>query len=138
MGIAESWSAWRRGEGWNNAFGYLYLSQDDIDAGKAAESRLDALNRDQFDAGRISDQEYTDRQSRINSSSITSMLENPETSPWSGFKEGLAEGADNVQSTIKGAIAAPINFTLGAIPWQVWLIAGVFLAWKAGLIKVGK
>lgn len=132
MAIGESIKAAARGD-LEQAFGFLWLSQDEIDRGRLADSRLDQLNRNAFEAGKISGEEYAARYGKIQASSMDALLEDPMSSPWSGFKEGLKEGAENVQGAVKNTLAAPFNFAFGSIPWQVWLLGLVALAWYLGL-----
>lgn len=135
MAIGESFRAFRRGEGFERSFGYLWLSQEDIDRGRDATNKLDELNRKAFEVGKINDQEYQERTARLHSTDVENLLTDPNSSPLQGFKEGFEEGAANVQSAIKETIRAPITFGLGAIPWQAWLIVGLFVAWKLGAFK---
>lgn len=43
------------------------------------------------------------------------------------FAEGWSEGADNMQGKVKKILAAPLNWTFGAIPWQLWAVGAVAL-----------
>lgn len=133
MAIGEAWRAWQRGESWNNVFGYAVVSQETIDSGRAADSRLLELNRAAFEKGTWNEEQYLASNARLHTSSMEELISNPDSSPWQGFQEGLAEGAANVQGGIKKTLAAPFNFTFGAIPWQIWAAVGVFLAFKLGL-----
>lgn len=44
---------------------------------------------------------------------------------WDGFKEGAAQGAAATADTVRSALAAPINWTFRAIPWQLWAVGAV-------------
>lgn len=44
---------------------------------------------------------------------------------WEGFKAGAAEGAASTADAIRAGIAAPINWTFRAIPWQLLAIGAV-------------
>lgn len=134
MAIGEAWRAFRRGESWNNVFGYAVVSQEEIDRGRAADSRLQELNQEKFDSGKWNAQQYADSNARLHASSLDELISNPDSSPWAGFKDGLEEGVANVQSGIKGTLAAPINFTLGSIPWQIWALVGLYVAWRLGAL----
>ena len=135
MAIGEAWRAWRRGDGFEKSVGYLWLSQEDIDNNRDTTSRLDEVNRKAFDAGKLSEQDYLDRTARNHTTEIGSLVADPASSPWGGFKEGLKEGVENVQGAIKETIRAPITFGLGAIPWQAWVILLIWGAWRLGLMK---
>lgn len=134
MSFGEAWKSWRRGEGWDSTFGYLYLSQEEIDRGRNLDNRLDASNRAAFERGTITQDQFDASSRRLSESQFGNLLTDPNSSIWGGFKEGWQEGADNVQGVIKKGLAAPINFTFGAIPWQVWAAVGVYIAWKLGLL----
>jgi hypothetical protein len=134
MALGEFWRALSRGDGWEKSFGYLTLSQDEIDRGRDLDNKLDQVNRVAFERGLVSQADYDKTSARLAQSSMDVLLENPDSSPWAGFKEGWKEGADNIQSGIKKTLAAPFNFTLGAIPWQVWLLVGGYIAWRMGLL----
>jgi hypothetical protein len=133
MAIGEAWKAWQRGESWNNVFGYAVTSQEEIDRGRSADSRLMEMNRAAFETGKWNEEQYLASNARLHTSSMDELIANPDSSPWAGFQEGLKEGAANVQGSIKSTLAAPFNFTMGAIPWQVWLAVGLFLGFKLGL-----
>lgn len=132
MAIGETLKAWGRGE-FSKGLDYLFIDQADVDAGRLADNRLEQLNRKAFDQGLWTDEEWAGISKRMADAKYDNQV--AESSPWSGFQEGFAEGAANVQDTIKKGIAAPLNFTLGAIPWQVWAVAGLFLAFKLGLLN---
>ncbi len=134
MSVSEAWKSWNRGEVWEKSFGYLYLSQDEIDRGRALDNRLDASNRVAFERGLVSEKQYQESTARLADASLANLLTNPDSSPWQGFQEGAAEGAKSMQEGIKKGLAAPFNFTFGAIPWQVWLVLGGYIAWRLGLL----
>ena len=51
------------------------------------------------------------------------------------FLDGLDEGADNQRGIFTGTINTLIGTPLKLIPWQVWLAAALFGAWKLGLFN---
>lgn len=140
MGLAEAWKAWQRGEPIGDSLGYIFVSDAEIERGRKLDSQLEQLNREAFEAGVWSQDEYDQVLGHQATSAIDYELTNPETSPWGGFKEGFAEGASNVQESIRKGLSVPINWTLGAIPWQIWLILFLVVAWKLGWLRwaIGK
>lgn len=134
MGISSAWSAWRRGESWEKTFGYLYVSEAEIKRGLDADNKLDALNRQAFESGKWTGDQYAGASARAAETSMDALLTDPQSSPWAGFQEGLAEGKQNVQDTIKAGLSSPIQFGLGSIPWEIWALALAWGAWKLGLL----
>lgn len=51
------------------------------------------------------------------------------------FWEGWDEGADNIRNTVGGTINTVTGSAFSVIPWQLWLGAGLWLAWHFGLFK---
>jgi hypothetical protein len=50
------------------------------------------------------------------------------------FDTGWNEGAANIRNTIGSTVNRIVSTPFKVIPWQVWLIAAAFGAWKLGLL----
>lgn len=59
----------------------------------------------------------------------------PDAAIAGAFWEGWNEGTDRVRNGIGGTINTAIGTPLRLIPWQIWLAAAVFAAYKLGLFK---
>lgn len=134
MALAEAIKTWWRGEGTEKAAGMLFLDQEEIDRGRGLDSKLDALNKSRLNDGKISQEQWAATNDRYKSGGFDTLLTNPDSSPWAGFQEGAVEGLANVQSGIKEAIRSPLRWSLGAIPWEVWVAVLLFAAWKTGIL----
>lgn len=51
------------------------------------------------------------------------------------FDEGLKEGAGNIRGTLGETFNKLVLTPLSIIPWQIWLVAALYLAWTSGLLK---
>lgn len=135
MALGESIKAWRRGESFTNVLGYLAVSQEEIDRGRAADTALEEMNRKAFARGKITQAELDRRSAVVATQSTDAIITDPESGMGASIVSGLSEGIANVQSTVKESIRAPINFGFGMIPWQAWLILAVYLAYRFGLFE---
>jgi hypothetical protein len=108
-------------------FDRLFLSQEDINRGVSADAQLKRLNAENRDRGIITDAQLDDMNDRIDSTSLPGMLSDPSTSTYGGFKEGLAEGASNIRNAAGEVINSTIGTGFRLIPWQAYVIGGLFL-----------
>jgi len=94
------------------------------ESSRAAE--LDAKNRElnkrREQMGRQTPEQTAAQEARFEA---TSQYNQWDAQVWDGFKEGWAQGAQTTASTVRGVIAAPINWAFSAIPWQVWALGVV-------------
>lgn len=132
MAFTEAIKAFQRGDGFEKSFGLLWVSQDEIDRGRLLDSKLDVVNRNSFERGLWTSAEYDKIRERAAAGATDQLFLNPDSSPWQGFKEGASEGLEAVQDGIKTTLSAPIKFTFGSIPWQIWALVAAYVAWKLG------
>jgi hypothetical protein len=90
--------------------------EDDEARGRAADDANAALNKRMheqgLDRGRIEDASAEIDQA---------------------FLEGLDDGAENIRNTVGGTINTVVGTPLKLIPWQVWLAAALYAAFRLGL-----
>ena len=62
---------------------------------------------------------------------------------WAEFKRfGLNDGARNIRTTVSDAVNGTVGFTFKLVPWQLWVVLGVYLAfitapyWLPGFRKI--
>jgi hypothetical protein len=136
MALAESIKSLWRGN-FKDAANYLFVSQDEVDRGRMLDDKLSAINKADYERGLYSQDQYLKTIANLQANAFQpgGIFEQEGTAPAAGFVEGLKEGAVNMQQGVKNAVGGSINFGLGVIPWQVWVIATVYLAWRFGLIK---
>ena len=132
MGLGSAWTAWRSGQPLGDAAGYLFVSEEKLERGRALDNQLDQMNQEAFASGRWTEAQFEQAQQNAAKGSLNEWVTGDETSPWEGFKVGWAEGAAAEQDLIKRGLAAPVNWLAGSIPWQVWLIGLAVLAWHLG------
>lgn len=80
------------------------------------DRQLEELNRRQLEEGKLNQEQFDDRQTRIDAGRLYVDAELN-----AAAKEGFNEGVDNIRSTA-GSI---INFPFRLIPWQAYAIAAV-------------
>jgi hypothetical protein len=138
MSLWDSLKAVTRGE---NPIDYLYLEPGTVEASDAADRGLDELNRQRLEDNKISSEEFERRRGVLTSWAFPTtdlgqgagrLFEQPGASPAEGFREGLAEGANNIRKTISSGINGVLGTSLRIIPWQIWLglaIYGFIILW---------
>jgi len=116
----------------------VFVDSETVEASNAADRGLDELNKKQRDAGSISETEYRARLARITNNAMPDFIgsdgergklfEQPGTNPSAGFWEGLNDGAKNIRTFAQDSISGTLGFTAKLIPWQVWVVLGLYLA----------
>jgi hypothetical protein len=124
----------------SEAFGSLFVSQEEFDRGAAADSALERLNNQAYEQGRISSEENLRRLQNINANRLDTgaIFQQEGTNVAAGFVAGWKEGADRIQSGIKNTVGGVLNWGLGSIPWQVWVGLLIYGAWQLGLFALLK
>lgn len=141
----------------DEAFDQLYVDEETIAAGNASDRANDDLNRKNWESGKVTEQEYRASLARITNNAFPDFVnsdgehgrlyEQPGTNPSAGFAEGLGDGARNIRTTVSDAINGTVGFTFKLVPWQLWAVLGIYLAfitlpyWApgfAGKMKLGK
>lgn len=156
MGLWDSTKALFSGRP-GDAADLLFVDGETVDASNEADRKLDQLNRSQWEAGKITEQDYRERLARLTNNAFPDfvtdtgergrLFEQPGTNPSAGFMEGLGDGARNIRTTVSDAINGTVGFTFKLVPWQLWAVLGIYLAfitlpyWApgfAGKMKLGK
>lgn len=136
MGFGTAWKSWREGKGFSDSMSYLFVSETEIARGQALDTRLDAINRQHFDAGTYTAEQYAQASANAAQGNTQNWITGPETSPWVGFQEGAAEGLAAEKAMVQKATSGLIGNALGFIPWQVWVAAAIYVAWQLGWLRV--
>lgn len=126
----EAWNNLKRGD-LSAATGSLFLSAEDIEAGRRADDHLAQIAARNRERGIYDDAQYARTIERLGYSN---------TSVYAGqvgqaFEEGAAEGLATMQAGVKGTLNKTALGILGFIPWWVWLLAALWLAWQLGLLN---
>lgn len=107
----------------------------DLDEEQKRQEELDrahaARNRELFDRGLWTEEDYNGAEQRR----LETVITDPEAEVYDAFRQGLDEGAANIRGAVGGVVNTVVTTPLKLIPWQLWLIGGVFLAWKMGLFR---
>lgn len=94
-----------------------------------ADAKLEALNRNQLNSGKLSMQTYEEMQRNIERGRIVDAPGQVSEAFWDGWDEG----ADNIRDFTGSVINTAVGTPLKLIPWQIWLGLGLWAAWKLGL-----
>jgi hypothetical protein len=106
-------------------FGY---DEENAARAAAADATLARLNREKFDRGELTAEQFQVIEARRLQSQFDADAE-----VWGGFKDGLEEGRQNIQNTVKGGLNFGGSLLFGSIPWWVWLVAAAALFfWMGG------
>lgn len=121
----------------SDATGYLFISQDEVDRGRAYDSQLEAMVKNDYAKGIITDDQLALTMGRIQAQSFNpgGILSQEGTNVASGLGEGALEGLNNVQSTVKESIRGTLNYGFGFIPWQAWVLVSLYIAWRVGWLN---
>jgi hypothetical protein len=135
MPLWESVKAFGRGE-FSAGMGLLFTDQDTYDAQKETAARLEKSVNRQYQSGLLSQQAAARTLQNIEATrnDTGQLFLTPGDTVLDAFKQGWSEGADRMQKGVKETIRAPLNWTLGAIPWQVWALAALYVAWQTGIL----
>ena len=99
--------------------------QDNLDRQLAAQNQAD-LNNGTYDQETFDAAERNRRESYIG---------NVEAQVGEAFAEGWNEGASNIRNGTGSVVGTLISTPFKLIPWQLWLIGLLYLAWNFGLLK---
>jgi hypothetical protein len=99
-----------------------YWFPGESDRAAELDRRNRELNARREAMGRQTPQQSAEQEARFEATSDYNAWD---AQVWDGFKEGAAEGASATADTVRDALAAPINWTFRAIPWQLWAIGVV-------------
>lgn len=119
-----------------DAGSYLLIDSDEVNRGRDLDARLAELNGRALEQNKISEDEYLRRTDAISMNAFEhgGIFEQEGTDLAGGFAEGAKEGLANVQSTVKSTLANTVNFGAGLIPWQVWVLGALYVAFRMGLL----
>jgi hypothetical protein len=118
-------------------FTTLFGINDDIAAGEEADRRNREITEDLRRRGLITEDEY---QTALDHYAADDAADYYEKQLEESFDEGLAEGAANIRRLLGLPFDKLLPTLPKLIPWQVWLILGLYLAWQLGWLNklVGK
>lgn len=106
---------------------------------RAAEldAKLAALNRQKLEEGKVSQDLFDTWEANRIKAGADGLGGDAEFSDDidQAFMEGMDEGADNIRGLATDTINTVVGTPLKIIPWQIWLAAGLYLAWHLGLFK---
>lgn len=128
MGLGYIWNRIKAGD-FSGAASGLFISDADIERGRKADADLAKLNADNLARGIITEEDYRLTQKRLEDWSTDRMMTDDKYSPWGGFKEGMADGANGMRKFAGESISALLGGFLRTIPWQVWLGLMAFAGW---------
>ena len=114
----------------------LFLSDEDranIDAGNAATEKLRILNakKNAENPSVYTDEWLAETERNLADDPIT----DADAQVTGAFWEGWNEGADSIRNGVGSTINTATGSLFKIVPWQVWLLALAFGAWKLGLFK---
>lgn len=118
------WDSVKQGE-FSDAFSYAFLDQETVDASNKADSDLTRLIQEDCADGKITDAQAEESFSRIQSTSLPALFDNPEMSPALGFRDEMVEQVRKDMLLVEKGVRGTSEFILGAIPWQIYVIVGV-------------
>jgi len=107
------------------------LDRNNVDAGNKADTLNRQLTEDMKSKGLISEQDYNTAIKHYDASASEDVDEEINQASL----EGLNQGAENIRNSIGATINLGIGTPLKLIPWQVWLAAGLYVAWRLGVFN---
>lgn len=121
----------------SDAGGYLFVSQEEVDRGRRLDTQLEALVKEDYRRGIITDDQLSITMGRIEAQSFKpgGIFSQDGTNVTKGLVQGAGEGLKQLQTGVKEGIAGTLNFGAGLIPWQLWIIIAIYLGWRFGWIN---
>lgn len=115
---------------------YLFVDADEVNRGRDLDARLAELNSRDLASNKITDEEYLRRTNAIATNAFEhgGIFDQEGTDVFGGFVEGAGEGLTTMQQGVKSGIAKSLNFTTGLIPWQLWVLIAIYVAFRLGLL----
>ena len=107
------------------------FDREAYEEGRRADERNRAITDNLHDRGLISDDDYAVAQQHYDDAAAY----NPDQDIANAFGEGLDEGASNIRAFGGNLVNTVVGTPLKIIPWQLWVAGGLYLAWRAGLLK---
>jgi hypothetical protein len=107
------------------------FDREEYEASQEADARNRQLTEDLKSRGLISEQDYDQSIKNYNDSASY----DPDKEIGKAFGQGIDEGAANIRNLAGDTINAAIGTPLKLIPWQVWLAAALYVAWRLGLFN---
>ena len=139
MALASAWKSLTSGN-FENAFNYLFIPQDVEDQSTEVDSRWEKFLQGQVAAGKETSEQAARTLQNIDSTDVATgaVFTNPDLSPWNGFQQGFQEGLNNEADLVKGTLntvaGKGVEAIWRAIPWWVWVGAGIYGLWWIGLL----
>lgn len=106
------------------------FDRENYEAGLEADRKNLELQRKLNAAGKVTDDDLAISEGRY----LESVSYDPDEEIETAFGEGIDEGADNIRGGLTSTINTVIGTPLKLIPWQVWLAAALYGAWRLGLL----
>lgn len=100
---------------------------NDPEKDRAVDARLRELNRQKFESGQWSADDYAASELRFESYDY-----DYEGQIGAEFQQGVNEQADKLRSGADSFISGTLGTALRLVPVWVWLALAVFIAWKIG------
>ena len=104
---------------------------DEVERGNELDAKIRALNQAKFEKGVLDAGQLEKANANLEKESAAVHS----AQLYEDFSAGIDEGYQNVTSTIKGAVAAPLNFIGASIPWQLILVGLAVGAWYLGFFN---
>ncbi len=114
-----------------NLLSRIFGVGDAVAADKAATDKLAELNRQQYESGRWSYDQYQAAQSRLFASELNQDKVDNDLN--AAFAEGAKEGADKLRTGGDALIGGSLAVILRAVPVWVWILGIGFVLWQLGL-----
>ena len=100
-------------------------------AGLAADEKNRQLTEDLHNKGVIDDKDY---KAAIDSYDAAAAY-SPDAAISEDFNKGLDEGAANIRGAVGGTVNSLISTPLKLIPWQLWVLGGLYAAFRLGAFR---
>ena len=113
-----------------DAFSYLYISDAEIAADKATDSKLATLDAQTYgnpDSVLYDPTAYAAAQGHLQGGKFDAQLTDPATSPLGGFEQSIKDTVNTTASGIQNFTSFSLGSILKLIPWQVYLVAAGYL-----------
>lgn len=110
------------------AVDWLFLDEENVAMGERADQGNLRITQQLAAEGLITEAEAIQSTARLESQSIDNLLQNPDFSPYTAFKESIAESTSSVISGTKKGLGTVFGLPFRILPWQFWVMVAAAVA----------
>ena len=133
MGLREAASSFGGGN-ISEAFNFLFIDSEVIEAQKQTASQQEQIVRDQYNNGTISKNESDEILSEIGQTQYPVVFEQ-HGSPLDAFTESIDSGVQTARTSFSKIINGTVGTIFTGVPIQIWIALAAYVAFRMFLAR---